>query len=249
MLWVAGHSGPETADDSRTHFGIFAPGVTQLFPDGKIINLHPWEYNEVPVLLGAALKQDVPIVALHLTRPPINIPDREKLGMPSHFEAAKGAYIVRDYRPGLPQQGTFYVQGTSSMVSILKILPELEARNLNIKIVYVASTQLFNLQTDGYRLNVVTPADRMNSTVITTQGRWLMHDWLFNKIADEYALSSDWDNRWRTGGNVDEVIEEAHLSPDWVLIGVRRFAHDRDLRIKRLRADLVAVSSNEPVTL
>ena len=34
VLWVAGHSGPETADDSRTHFGIFAPGVTQLFPDG-----------------------------------------------------------------------------------------------------------------------------------------------------------------------------------------------------------------------
>ena len=53
VLWVAGHSGPETADDSRTHFGIFAPGVTQLFPEGAIINLHPWEYNEVPVLLGA----------------------------------------------------------------------------------------------------------------------------------------------------------------------------------------------------
>ena len=52
VLWVAGHSGPETAEDSRTHFGIFSPGVTQLFPDGAIINLHPWEYNEVPVLLA-----------------------------------------------------------------------------------------------------------------------------------------------------------------------------------------------------
>jgi transketolase len=52
MIWIAGHSGPETADDSRTHFGIFAPGVTQLFPEGSIINLHPWEHNEVPVLLG-----------------------------------------------------------------------------------------------------------------------------------------------------------------------------------------------------
>ncbi len=52
MLWVAGHSGPETAEDSRTHFGIFAPGVTQLFPDGHVIDLHPWEYNEVPVVLA-----------------------------------------------------------------------------------------------------------------------------------------------------------------------------------------------------
>ncbi|MCP4930487.1 MAG: transketolase, partial [Candidatus Marinimicrobia bacterium] len=29
LIWVAGHSGPETAEDSRTHFGIFSPGVTQ----------------------------------------------------------------------------------------------------------------------------------------------------------------------------------------------------------------------------
>ncbi len=80
------------------------PGVTQLFPDGDVINLHPWEHNEVPVLLGAALKQDAPIVALHLTRPPVEIPDREALGMPSHFEAASGAYVVRDYRPDQPQR-------------------------------------------------------------------------------------------------------------------------------------------------
>jgi transketolase len=249
VLWVAGHSGPETADDSRTHFGIFSPGVTQLFPDGKVINLHPWEYNEVPVLLGAALAQDVPIIALHLTRPPITIPDREALGMPSHFDAARGAYIVRDYKPVLTPQGTFYVQGTSSMVSIVKILPELEKLGLNVKIVYVASTQLFNLQPEEYRDTVVTLADRANSTVITTQGRWLMHDWLFNKTADRYALSSDWDNRWRTGGNVDEVIEEAHLSPDWVLDGIRRFAEDRETRLKQLRLELEAVSGSEPVTL
>jgi transketolase len=215
--------------------------VTQLFPDGKIINLHPWEHNEVPVLLGAALKQDAPIVALHLTRPPVTIPDRAALGMPSHFEAAKGAYIVRDYQPGKPQQGAFFVQGTSSMASIIKILPELDKLGLNVKLVYVASTQLFNLQPEDYRLRIVAPADRANSTVITTQARWLMHDWLFNKIADEYASSSDWDNRWRTGGNVDEVIDEAHLSPDWVLKGIQRFADSLDERIGRLQAEVQAV--------
>ena len=57
MIWVAGHSGPETAEDSRTHFGVYRPDVTQLFPDGQVIDLHPWEYNEVPVLLAAALGQ------------------------------------------------------------------------------------------------------------------------------------------------------------------------------------------------
>jgi transketolase len=223
MIWIAGHSGPETADDSRTHFGIFAPGVTQLFPEGSIINLHPWEHNEVPVLLGAALKQDVPIVALHLTRPPVEIPDREKLGMASHFEAARGAYVVRDYRPDQPRGGALIVQGTSSMASVLKILPDLDERGLNVKIVYATSPQLFALQPEAYRQQVLSPDDWTDSTVITTQARWLMHDWLFNKVAEEYALSSDWDNRWRTGGNLDELVDEAHLSPDWILKGIERF--------------------------
>src|SRR4029453_13629803 len=80
VLWIAGHSGPETAEDSRTHFGIYEPGVGQLFPDGHVINLHPWEHNEVPVMLAAALAPDVPIVMLHLTRPAVTIPDRAALG-------------------------------------------------------------------------------------------------------------------------------------------------------------------------
>jgi transketolase len=237
VLWVAGHSGPETAEDSRTHFGIFSPGVTQLFPRGSIINLHPWEYNEVPVLLGAALSQAAPIIALHLTRPAVEIPDRLRLGMPSHFEAARGAYIVRKHRPDQPHCGTVFVQGTSAMANLIKILPDLDEKGFNIKIVYTASPELFAMQPQEYRERVITPADRADSTVITTQARWLMHDWLFNKIAEEYAMSADFDDHWRTGGSVDEVLEEAHLSPAWLLAGIERFVMDRPLRLARLRAE------------
>ena len=60
-----------------------------------------------------------------------------------------------------------------------------------------------------------------------------MHDWLCNKVSEEYALSADWDDRWRTGGRLDEVIEEAHLSPGWVLDGIKRFVADRELRLQR----------------
>jgi len=236
VLWVVGHSGPETADDSRTHFGIFSPGVTQLFPGGHVVNLHPWEYNEVPVLLGAALKLDVPIVALHLTRPPVRIPDRQKVGMPSHFEAARGAYLLRDHKPGKPRGGTIYVQGTSAVANTLDLLPELEKRGLNVRLVVTTSPELFALQPRGYRDSIVSPADRADSTVITTQARRLMHEWIFNPLAEEYALSSDWDDRWRTGGTLDEVIEEAHLSPPHLLEGIERFVHDRPARLERLKS-------------
>lgn len=207
VIWVGGHSGPETADDSRTHFGIFEPGVTQLFPKRQIINLHPWEYNEVPVFLGAALKQNVPLIALHLTRPPITIPDREDLGIPSHFEAARGAYIVREYLEDHPRGGTIFVQGTGAMANLVKILPEIDKRNLNVKIIYTTSPELFSLQPANYRETVITPANKIDSTVITTQARMLMKDWLFNKVAEDFALSADWDDRWRTGGTLGEVLE------------------------------------------
>lgn len=233
-LWIAGHSGPETADDSRTHFGIFSPGVTQLFPKGRVINLHPWEHNEVPVLLGAALEMDAPIVALHLTRPPVEIPDRDALGMPSYFEAARGAYVVKDYAPNEQRQGTIIVQGTSAMANIVKLLPAIKKNKLNVKIVCATSPQLFALQDSGYRETVLSAADRINSTVVTTQARWLMHDWIFNEISEEYALSADWDDRWRTGGTLDEVIDEAHLSPDWILKGITRFAEEKDRRFTRI---------------
>jgi transketolase len=236
VLWVAGHSGPETADDSRTHFGIFAPGVTQLFPQGQIINLHPWEFNEVPVLLAAALKREVPVVALHLTRPKVEIPDREVLGIPSHFEAARGAYVVRDADSGRPRGGTVIVQGTSAMAAVVRILADLAA--LNVKVVCATSPQLFALQPESYRLQVLSEAERLDSTVITTQARWLMHDWLYTRIGEEYALSSDWDDRWRTGGTLDEVLEEAHLSTEYILQGVKRFVDSRPERLARLQGQL-----------
>ncbi|MDX9827778.1 MAG: transketolase, partial [Spirochaetia bacterium] len=238
VIYVAGHSGPETADDSRTHFGIFSPGVTRLFPKGQVINLHPWEYNEVPVLLGAALATEVPIIALHLTRPAIQLPDRAKLGIPSHFEAAKGAYVLKEADPSRPRGGTLFVQGTSAVDGILKILPQIE--KLNCKVVCVVSAELFARQSPAYRATVVSPQDRADSTVVSTQAKTLMEDWLFNPLAADYALSPDWDDRWRSGGNLEEVLDEARLSPAWLLKGVKRFVKDRERRLSLLRSELDA---------
>lgn len=233
-LWVVGHSGPETAEDSRTHFGIFSPGVTQLFPEGHTIDLHPWEHNEVPVVLAAALKQKAAVIALHLTRPPVEIPDRQTLGMDSHFAAARGAYIIRDYKPGQKPMGTIFVQGTVTTANVVKILPELDKQGLNVKLVAAISPDLFRLQPREYQDRVISAADWVDSTCITNRARKLMHDWISSKVSEKYVMSSDFDNRWRTGGTVEELYEEAHLSPDWLLEGIERFVKDRDQRLRTL---------------
>ncbi len=234
ILWVVGHSGPETADDSRTHFGIFEPMSTQLFPRGQIVNLFPWEHNEVPVALGAALQSNIPLIAIHLTRPPIEIPDRAALGIPSHFEAAKGAYVIRPYRAGERKMGTVIVQGTSSTANLVKLLPDLDRAGLNVKIVAAISRELFDLQPASYRDEVLPAEDWVDSMVITNGSLQQMDVWLSGPTASAYSISSDWDNRWRTGGTLDELIDEAHLTPDWLFKGVKRFAEARPERLEGL---------------
>ncbi|HEY6056746.1 MAG TPA: hypothetical protein VIV06_01885 [Candidatus Limnocylindrales bacterium] len=235
VIWVAGHSGPETADDSRTHFGIFETGVTQLFPEGAVVDVHPWEYNEVPVVLGAALATEAHVVAIHLTRPPVELPDRAALGIPSHFDAARGAYLMRDFRAGEVRDGTVYVQGTTPTANLCRSLPELDRRGWNLRIVATISPQLFRRQDDAYRAGIVSPADSWNAMAITNRSFRLMADWVVGPIARDYSLSPDWDDRWRTGGTLDEIMDEAHLTVPYILEAIERFVTDRPARLARAR--------------
>ena len=214
---------------------MFAPAVTQLFPEGHVINLHPWEHNEVAPALAAALATDVPIIALHLTRPGVVVPDRAALGVPSHMEAAKGAYVIRDFDPARPKEGTVIVEGTSTTESIFQLLPKFHSGEApNVKLVAAISYELFTRQPKEYRDQVIHKTEWLDSTVITNGSRRGMHDWLSTKVGEQYAMSSDWDNRWRTGGSLEEVTREAHLDAEHLLEGIRRFAADRAERLSRL---------------
>ncbi len=222
ILWIAGHSGPETAEDSRTHFGIFAPGVTQLFPDGQIVNLHPWEHNEVAPALVAAFKTGVPVIALHLTRPPVEIPDRRKLGMDSHLAAARGAYVLR--RPDdRPVEGTVLVQGTSAVESVVRLLPWFASEGPNVKIVCCISYELFRMQDEEYREEILPEREWYGSMMIATQARRIVRDWIPDRRLEEFALTPDHDDRWRTGGSLEEIVAESHLDPDSIREGILRY--------------------------
>ena len=234
LLWIVGHSGPETAEDSRTHFGIFAPGVTQLFPDGHIINLHPWEHNDVAPALAAAFSTDVPIIALHLTRPAIEVPDREKLGIASHLDASKGAYLIRDY-DDRPKEGVVIVRGTSATRTVVSILEQIGTDH-NVKIVSAVSWELFRRQDQSYKDSIISKTEWSDSMIVTNTGLRIMHNWISNRVVSEYSVSPDWDDSWRTGGSLDEIIDEAHLSPRWVSKAIRKFTSERDSRLERLRS-------------
>jgi transketolase len=140
--------------------------------------------------------------------------------------------------------GTVFVQGTSTTSNLVRILPDLDREGLNVKVVAAISPQLFALQDKAYQENVASVADRWNAMCISNRCLRVTQDWICNPVVAEYSMTSDWDNRWRTGGSVDEVIAEAHLSPEDILKGIERFARDKKDRLRRLREAVEAADYN-----
>jgi transketolase len=118
---------------------------------------------------------------------------------------------------------------------VVNVLPELTARGINVRIVAAVSPQLFARQPVAYRQSVIGPAGGLDAMVITNGAFKLMRDWADGPLTREYSLSSDWDDRWRTGGSVEEVIAEAHLDEEHILAALERFAAERAQRLGRLR--------------
>ncbi len=61
-----------------------------------------------------------PIIAIHLTRPPIVIPDRVKLDIDHYKNSAKGAYIIKNYDNKKPKEGVVIIRGTSPINCSIK---------------------------------------------------------------------------------------------------------------------------------
>jgi transketolase len=243
---LAGHSGPETAADARTHFGIFAPQVWKLFPRGQAIHLSFWDYNDVaPGYFAAAeiAARDprVGIIILEVARPDFPVADRNTFADTDLKAAAKGLYLIRDFDPAKPRHGYVIVQGSSSTVNLVNVLPRLAEAGVNVKVIAAVSEELFDRQPEAYRRSVLPPEARYDLMVVSTGTRrvWPVRD--LGPLTDEYSLTSDWDNQWLTGGLEPDVIAEAHLDSASIFTGIKRFADDRAQRLGRQRDMLAAL--------
>ena len=243
MTVLAGHSGPETASDARTHFGIFAPQVWTLFPRGQVVNLYFWDYNDVApgyfaAAAHAARARDVGILVIHVARPDTPVADRSRFADTDLRSAAKGIYLIRDFAEDAPPMGTVWAQGASSTGNLVSLLPRLDAEGLNVRVAAVISEELFDLQPEEYRRRILPDRARFDSMVVSTMTRRVPPVSGLGPLTDEYSLYADHDDRWRTGGTEDDLIREARLDPDSILEGIRRFAEDREDRLARQRAAL-----------
>jgi transketolase len=237
---LAGHSGPETAADARTHFGIFSPQVWKLFPRGQAITLSFWDYNDVAAgyfaaAAVAARDPRVGVIVLEVARPDFPVADRSTFADSDLTAAAKGFYVIRDFDDSRPRQGYVLSQGSSSTVNLVSVLPRLEEAGVNVKVVAAISDELFQLQPEEYRRSVLPDGAIYDLMVVTTGTRRMWPVRNPGPLTDEYSLVSDWHNEWLTGGTESDVIAEAHLDAESIFNGIKRFAQDHDERISRQR--------------
>jgi transketolase len=237
---LAGHSGPETAADARTHFGIFAPQVWKLFPRGQVINLSFWDYNDVAAGYFAAAEiaareKRVGVIVIEVARPDFAVADRTKFTDQDLKAAAKGLYVIRDFAPGKPKHGYVVAQGASATVNLVNVLPRLEQGGINVKVISAISEELFDHQSESYRRSVL-PSEALQDLMFVSSGTrrmWPLRN--VGSLTEAYSLTSDWDNQWLTGGLEADVILEAHLDADSIFAAVQRFAQDRSQRLEHQR--------------
>jgi transketolase len=243
---LAGHSGPETAADARTHFGIFAPQVWKLFPRGHVINLSFWDYNDVAPGYFAAAEiaardKKVGIIVIEVARPDFRVADRSTFADTDLRAAAKGLYVIRDFKAGRPRQGYVVAQGSSATFNLVSVLPKLEQAGVNVKVIAAISEELFDHQPQAYRDAVLPEAARQDLMFVMsgTRRMWPLRN--VGSLTDDYSMTADAENAWLTGGLEADVIAEARLDADAILAGVQRFARERAQRLERQRALLAAL--------
>ena len=240
---LAGHSGPETAADARTHFGIFSPQVWKLFPRGQVITLSFWDYNDVAPGYFAAAEiaakdPKVGVIVLEVARPDFPVVDRSKFADTDIKAAAKGMYLIRDFDSSKEKHGTILTQGSSSTMNLVNIIPTLDSEDINIRIIACISEELFERQTEEYKEFIFPKGSKNDLMIISTGTRRVFPVKNLGPLTDEYSLFSDWNNDWLTGGSESDVIAEAHLDEDSIYNAIKRFANDRQKRLRIQKDDL-----------
>ena len=245
---LAGHSGPETAADARTHFGIFAPQVWKLFPRGQVVTLNFWDYNDVaPGYFAAAnlavSQPEIGVIVLEVARPDFAVADRSSFADSDPLAAAKGLYVIKDFDPDTPKHGYVLTQGASSTNNLLKVLPSLKASNVNVKVIACISEELFQTQPQSYRDAVLPSGAKQDLMIISTGTQRILPITGLGHLTEEYSLFSDWDNQWLSGGTEEDVIAEAHLDEACIASAITKFAEEREQRLERQRQELAAIAN------
>ena len=66
----------------------------------------------------------------------------------------------------------------------------------------------------------------------------VMGNWIKNRFVAKYSLSPDYDNRWCSGGSVNQIITESRLNSINILNAIKRVSDERDKRVELIKKEI-----------
>ena len=232
FICLAAHDGPETGEDGPTHQGMYWMSLYNALPGIKVYK--PTDANETIEMLFGALEKGEPIV-LSVYRPEQPVISRDEI--PAAIEVNNGAYVYKDFSRSVilnevkdpsrsdkrdssvtPQNDNkkivLAICGMQVLLNTLEILPELEAKGFDVKIIAVTSPELFEelRHTNPASAQLILP-DEERPLVVTLHNGWpgFLYPFMLNPDYDKKALGI---THYLKSGNVAEVYEVAAITPN-----------------------------------
>ena len=221
FIALAAHDGPETGEDGPTHQGMYWMSLYTALPGIKVYK--PTDANETIEMLFHALERGEPIV-LSVYRPEQPVIKRGEI--PPAIEANNGAYVYKPFShtvistEAVANEGSIpknkklalAICGMQVLLNTLEILPELEAKGMDVKIIAVTSPELFEelRQTNPAKAQSILP-DAERPLVVTLHNGWPGFLYPF-MLEPDYSKKAIGITHYLKSGNVAEVYEVASMT-------------------------------------
>ncbi len=206
FICLAAHDGPETGEDGPTHQGMYWMALYNALPGIKVYK--PTDANETIEMLFHALKSGEPIV-LSAYRPEQPVINRGEV--PAAIEANNGAYVYKQFSEK-GKKLVLAICGMQILQNTLRILPELEAQGLDVKIILVTSPELFeDLRKSNPAKAKSILSDEERPLVVTLHNGWsgFLYPFMLEPNYDKKAIGIA---HYLKSGNVGEVYELAGMT-------------------------------------
>jgi transketolase len=211
FVLICGHTGMKTGEDGPTHADPQALQLLQEnFVSGTAVTLTPWEPGEVWPTTAAAFRARPALIAPFVTRPKEPVPDRAALGLPPASAAARGAYRMCDSTD--PAAPAVVIQGSDvAYAFVQEVLPRLRAEGIDLVVLYVAGTELFDLLPAEERDTAYPEALARRAMGITGFTLPTMYRWIRSDLGRAHTLHPFRKGHYLGSGQGEKVISEAGL--------------------------------------
>ena len=151
VIFVFTHDSIGLGEDGPTHQPIEQLAALRAIPN--LVVIRPCDANETAEAWKVAMESADGPVALALTRQGVPVLDRNTFAPATRL--SQGAYILMDARDGRPD---VILIGTGSEVHIaIDAAKRLEEKGVGVRVVSMPSWELFEKQSEEYRLEVLPP--------------------------------------------------------------------------------------------